>query len=54
MNILAVCNAKMLYTYVVSKFPGSTNDAYIWGRPNLCARFENGIIGNGWLLGDSG
>ena len=27
MNILAVCNAKMLYTYVVSKFPGSTNDA---------------------------
>ena len=54
MNILAVCNAKMLYTYVVSKYPGSTNDAYIWGRSNLCARFENGTIGNGWLLGDSG
>jgi hypothetical protein len=54
MNILAVCDANMVYSYAVAKYPGSTNDAYIWGNSNLCRRFEAGTYGNGWLIGDSG
>ena len=56
-NILGVCDAKLRFTYAVSKYPGSTHDAYIWNNSNLCLKFERGDmenIGRGWLLGDSG
>ena len=53
-NVLAICDAKMMFTYAVSKFPGSSNDAYIWLTSNLCHRFEELRYDRGWLLGDSG
>jgi len=54
LNVLAICNANLKFTYVVSKYPGSTNDAFVWGNSNLQTLFENGDIRDGWLLGDSG
>lgn len=54
LNILAICNADMKYTYVVAKYPGSTNDAFIWLNCNLQQSIEHGEMGDGWLLGDSG
>ena len=52
-NVLVVVDANMKFTYIVSKFPGSTHDAYIWMNSALRARFEDDHI-DGILLGDSG
>ena len=54
LNVLAICDANMMYTYAVSKYPGSTNDAFIWSSSNLCTAFEDGTLNDGWLIGDSG
>ena len=53
-NVLAVCDAKMKYTYIVAKFAGSTNDAYIWMSCHLFTLFDDRVIDDGWLIGDSG
>ena len=53
LNVLAVADATMKFTYVVSKFPGSTNDGYIWTTCALHGKFERGEM-DGLLLGDSG
>lgn len=53
-NVLAVCNAKLKYTYVLAKFPGSTNDAYAWMTSRLFTLFDDRDIDDGWLIGDSG
>ena len=54
MNIQVVCNAKMLITSAVVRYPATNHDSYIWNNCSLRQRFENGEIQNGWLLGDSG
>ena len=54
LNILAICDTNMKFLYVVVKYPGSTNDAYIWSNCHLEQILENGDLGDGWLLGDSG
>ncbi|XP_062598298.1 putative nuclease HARBI1 [Saccostrea cucullata] len=38
---------------IVSKWPGSTHDAFIWANCSIAQKFENGQM-NGWILGDSG
>lgn len=53
-NVLAVCNASLHFTYVLARYPGSTNDAYAWANSRLCQMFENGEIDDGWLIGDNG
>ena len=40
--------------YAVAKYPGATNDAYIWSDWNLFQLFQNENINNGLLLGGSG
>ena len=54
LNVLAICSANLKFTYVVSKYPEATNDAYIWANCNLYNLFENREITDCWLLGDSG
>lgn len=54
LNILAICDASTKFTYVVAKYPGSTNDSFIWRHSRLCQMFNDGAIPSGWLLGDSG
>ena len=53
MNVQAVCNADLLFTNVVVKFPGRTHDAYIWSQCELNQQLQNGHYGDGWVLGDS-
>lgn len=53
-NVLAVCDSKLLFTYVVAKYPGATNDAFIWAHCSLKQKFVNGELEGAWLLGDSG
>ena len=56
LNVQVVCDADMKFTNVVSKWPGSTHDSFIWNNSQLAAvmetRTQNGL--GGWLLGDSG
>lgn len=54
LNVVCVCDSKMRYTYCNTKYPGSSHDSYIWENSQLYHLFENGILGGGWLLGDSG
>ena len=54
LNILATCDANLLFTYVVAKYPGGTNDSFIWNNCNLRQKFQDGNFMNSWLLGDSG
>ena len=54
LNVLATCNSDLVFTNVVAKYPGSSNDSYIWSNCNLRDSFETGRFGNGCLLGDSG
>lgn len=54
LNVLAVCSANLEFTYIVAKFPGSSNDAYIWNNSGLCRKFQQGRMPEGWLIGDSG
>ena len=52
-NVQAVCDAKLVFTNIVVKYPGRVHDSFIWNncelKPYIC---QNNI--NGWLLGDSG
>ena len=54
LNVLAVCDANLKFTYVVSKYPGSMNDAFIWRHCRLRELFADETIKSGWLLGDNG
>ena len=44
----------MIFTDVVTKWPGSHHDFFIMNSSTICSQFESGKYGTGWLLGDSG
>ena len=50
----AICDANLVFWDVVCKYPGSCHDSYILRLSNVHSNFENGMFGNGILLGDSG
>ncbi|KAJ8049080.1 Protein ALP1-like [Holothuria leucospilota] len=52
-NVQSVC-VNYFVMDVVSKWPGSTHDSFIFRNSSLLQLFENSIITGGWLLGDSG
>ena len=51
-NVQAVCDAKLCFTNIVCRWPGSTHDARIFDNSSLCSKFECNLV-NGLLLGDS-
>ena len=53
-NVMAVCNAQMLFTNVVSKWHGSVHDSVVFHSSTLQVHVENEGGRNGWLLGDNG
>ena len=53
-NIQAICNANLIFRYVVAKWPGSHHDSFILKASTVHNRFKSGEFGDCWLLGDSG
>ncbi|XP_059384683.1 putative nuclease HARBI1 [Carassius carassius] len=53
-NVQIICDADMLLTNVVARWPGSTHDSFILRHSSVGRRLEAGAIRDGWLLGDSG
>ena len=53
LNILAICDADLMITYIVAKYPGATNDSFIWMVSNLCEKFVEGRYPDSWLIGHS-
>ena len=51
-NVMAVCNAQLLLTNVVSKWHGSVYDSAVFHSSALQVHMENEGGRNGWLLGD--
>ncbi|XP_022827460.1 putative nuclease HARBI1 [Spodoptera litura] len=54
LNVQAICNAKLEFTDVVSRWPGSTHDSYIFNNCYRRALFDQGHYGNAVLVGDAG
>ena len=50
-NVQGVCDEKLRFINIVSKWPGSTHDSFILEN---CMKnmFETGAIAEGWLIGD--
>uniref|UniRef100_A0A1B6MNX0 DDE Tnp4 domain-containing protein n=1 Tax=Graphocephala atropunctata TaxID=36148 RepID=A0A1B6MNX0_9HEMI len=53
-NVQGVCDSALLFRNVVARWPGSTHDSHIFTSSRLKQDFENGLFGNGVLVGDSG
>ncbi|XP_046391857.1 putative nuclease HARBI1 [Ischnura elegans] len=57
LNVLAVCSHDLEFLAVVSRYPGSVHDSFIWRHSTIRDRMiENWDAGDhsSWLLGDSG
>ena len=53
-NVLAVCDADIIYLDLVARWPGSHHDSFTMSTSSQCDQFERGLHEDGWLLGDSG
>lgn len=55
LNVLAICNSKMEFTYVYSGWPGSSHDSRVWTNSPIYEKIkhEQAIPENCYLLGDS-
>ena len=53
-NVMATCNARLLFTNVVAKWHGSTHDSAVFNASMLNIQLESGGGGEGGLLGDRG
>ncbi|XP_046402872.1 putative nuclease HARBI1, partial [Ischnura elegans] len=54
LNVQAICSAKMEFTDIVARWPGSTHDSSIFNNCNQRALFEQGAYGDSVLLVDAG
>ncbi|KAI4465993.1 hypothetical protein MML48_3g00015527 [Holotrichia oblita] len=54
LNVQAVCDAENHITDIVTRWPGSSHDSYIFNNSVLRMRFETGEFEDFILLGDSG
>jgi len=54
LNVQGICDAKMCFINVVAKYPGNTDDSFIWCDCSVYGYMaEKAASGNGWLLIDS-
>ncbi|XP_045446885.1 putative nuclease HARBI1 [Melitaea cinxia] len=53
-NVQAICNAQLLLTDLVVRWPGSTHDERIFSASRRHAMFELGMYGDSVLVADSG
>jgi hypothetical protein len=50
-NVQVICEANMILTNVVARWPGSTHDSFIVMHSSVGNRLEAGAVRDGWLLG---
>ncbi|XP_033096701.1 putative nuclease HARBI1 [Anneissia japonica] len=53
-NVQAICDSNLKFLDVVAKYPGSCHDSFILSNSTIGQRFQDGLIPNGLLIGDSG
>ena len=53
-NVQRVCDEKLRFINIVSKWTGSTHYSFILENSPLKNMFETGAVAEGWLLGKSG
>ena len=53
-NCQIICDSQYTILNFIAKWPGSTHDAFMWEQSQICQGFRDGILTDGWLLGDSG
>lgn len=53
-NVQTISDPDLLVTDIVARWPGSTHDSTIYQTSNIFRKFERGIYGGAYLLGDSG
>ena len=51
--VQAICDHNSKFTNVIVKWARSTHDAFMWNSNKINEIFEEGLIRNGFLLGDS-
>lgn len=49
-NVYIKCDADMVLTNVVARWPGTTHDSLIWRNSSVGRRLEAGAVRDGWLL----
>lgn len=54
LNVQVICNAKMEFTDIVARWPGSTHDSYIFNNSYRRALLDQGRYGSAVLIGDAG
>ncbi|XP_045464156.1 putative nuclease HARBI1 [Harmonia axyridis] len=54
LNVQAICNAKLEFTDIVARWPGSSHDSTIFRNCYRKAIFDDDRYGNAVLVGDSG
>lgn len=54
LNVQAICNAKLEFTDIVARWPGSTHDSTIFNNCYRKMQFEQGRYGDALLLADGG
>nr|XP_023674813.1 putative nuclease HARBI1 isoform X1 [Paramormyrops kingsleyae]XP_023674815.1 putative nuclease HARBI1 isoform X1 [Paramormyrops kingsleyae] len=50
-NVQLICDANMVLTNVVARWPGSTHDAVILQKSSVGRNLEAGVLQDGWLIG---
>lgn len=51
LNVQVICDADMVLTNVVARWPGSTHDSFILRHSSVGRRLDAGAVRDGWLLG---
>jgi hypothetical protein len=53
-NVQNICDANLLFTNIVARWPGSTHDSHIFNSSRVRHEFESGNFGRSLLVADSG
>ncbi|XP_029426844.1 putative nuclease HARBI1 [Rhinatrema bivittatum] len=51
-NVQVVCDAQMFIFNMVARHPGAAHDSFILRQSGVREHFEDGLNGDGWLIGD--
>lgn len=53
-NVQTICNSDLQIMDIVARWPGASHDSTIFNASSIRRKFEDGVMGHGVLLADSG